>query len=59
MIRLRRDDFHDPHELAKLANTVGLSLDEFRREFEYLVSFEPPPLMMDERGERAAAAARR
>ena len=55
MIRLRRDDFHDPHELAKLANTVGLSLDEFRREFEYLVSFEPPPLMMDERGERAAA----
>ena len=56
MIRLRRDDFHDPHELAKLANTVGLSLDEFRREFEYLVSFEPPPLMMDERGERAAAS---
>ena len=55
MIRLRRDDFHDPHELAKLANTVGLSLDEFRREFEYLVSFEPPPLMMDERGERTAA----
>ncbi len=37
MIRLRRDDFEDPHELAKLANTVGLSLDEFRSEFEYLV----------------------
>ena len=55
MIRLRRDDFQDPHELAKLANTVGLSLDEFRREFEYLVSFEPPPLMMDEHGERAGA----
>ena len=55
MIRLRRDDFHDPHELAKLANTVGLSLDEFRREFEYLVSFEPPPLAIDSHGERAAA----
>ena len=33
MIRLRTDDFEDPHELAKLANTVGLSLDEFRSEF--------------------------
>jgi 6-phosphofructokinase 1 len=44
MIRLRRDDFEDPHELAKFAATVGLSLDEFRREFEYLIELEPPPL---------------
>src|SRR5207249_9778012 len=47
MIRLRRDDFEDPHELAKFAATVGLSLDEFRREFEYLIELEPPPLVWD------------
>ena len=51
MLRLRRDDFEDPHELATFAATVGLSLDEFRREFEYLVAHEPPPLDLDlERG---------
>jgi 6-phosphofructokinase len=53
MIRLRRDDFEDPHELAKFAATVGISLDEFRRRFEYLVDYEPPPLMMDAGGETA------
>jgi 6-phosphofructokinase 1 len=47
MIRLRRDDFEDPHELAKFAATVGLSLQEFRREFEYLIELEPPPLSLD------------
>jgi len=51
MIRLRRDDFDDPHELAKFAATVGVSLDEFRRQFEYLVEQEPPPFEMDARGE--------
>jgi ATP-dependent phosphofructokinase / diphosphate-dependent phosphofructokinase len=44
MIRLRRDDFADPHELAKFAATCGLSVDDFRRRFEPLVSTEPPPL---------------
>jgi 6-phosphofructokinase 1 len=44
MIRIRRDDFEDPHELAKFAATVGMTLEEFRREFEYLVADEPPPL---------------
>jgi ATP-dependent phosphofructokinase / diphosphate-dependent phosphofructokinase len=52
MIRLRRDDFEDPHELAKLAATAHLSLQEFRREFEYLIASEPPPLQVDERGEQ-------
>ena len=47
MIRLRRDDFEDPHELAKFAATAGLSLEEFRREFEYLIASEPPPLVID------------
>jgi 6-phosphofructokinase 1 len=51
MIRLRRDDFEDPHALAKMAATIGISIDEFRRQFEYLVGYEPPPLMMDPRGE--------
>jgi len=49
MIRLRRDDFEDPKELAKFAATAGLSLQEFRQEFEYLVQYEPPPLAMDAR----------
>jgi 6-phosphofructokinase 1 len=49
MLRLRRDDFNDPHELAKFAATAGLSLQEFRQEFEYLVEYEPPPLAMDAR----------
>jgi 6-phosphofructokinase 1 len=44
MLRLRRDDFDDPHELAKFAATLGLSLDEFRGEFGYLIEDEPPPL---------------
>jgi len=56
MIRLRRDDFDDPHELAKLAATSRLPPEEFRREFEYLIANEPPPLAMDERGERVTAS---
>jgi 6-phosphofructokinase 1 len=54
MIRLRRDDFQDPHELAKFAATCGLHLQEFRDEFEYLIEDEPPPLDL----EKDAAAAR-
>jgi 6-phosphofructokinase 1 len=44
MIRLRRDDFEDPHELAKFAATAGLSLQEFRQQFGALIDSEPPPL---------------
>src|SRR5437867_1585377 len=47
MIRIRRDDFDDPHELAKFAATVGLSLQEFRQQFEYLIDAEPPRLVVD------------
>jgi len=46
MIRLRRDDFDDPHELARFAATCGMTLAEFRAEFEYLVAAEPPPLVI-------------
>ena len=41
-----RDDFEDSHELAKFAATVGLNLDEFCREFQYLVEDEPPGLVV-------------
>ncbi len=51
MIRLRRDDFEDPHELAKFAATARMSLEEFRRQFEYLVDYEPPRLVVDAEGE--------
>jgi ATP-dependent phosphofructokinase / diphosphate-dependent phosphofructokinase len=56
MIRLRRDDFDDPHELAKFAATVGISLDEFRKQFGYLVEQEPPPFEMDAKGELHSAS---
>jgi 6-phosphofructokinase 1 len=46
MIRLRKDDFEDPHELAKFAATAGLTLDQFKKEFEYLVEHEPAPLQL-------------
>jgi 6-phosphofructokinase len=46
MIRLRRDDFEQPSELAKFAATAGLSVEEFRRQFEYLIEAEPPPLVI-------------
>ena len=46
MIRLRRDDFEDPRELAKFSATAGLSLQDFRSEFEYLIENELPPLVL-------------
>ena len=44
MIRLRRDDFEDPHELAKFAATANISIDKLRSNFEYLVEDEPPSI---------------
>ena len=38
MIRLRRDDFDDPHELAKYAATANLPLEKFHEQFYYLVA---------------------
>jgi 6-phosphofructokinase 1 len=37
MLRLNQSDFDDPHELAKYAATCGISLDEFRSQFYYLI----------------------
>lgn len=37
MLRLNQADFDDPHELAKYAATCGVSLDDFRKQFYYLI----------------------
>ena len=47
MLRLKKEDFSDLRELAKLAATCGRSLQQFREEFEYLVALEPPRLQID------------
>jgi len=46
MIRLRRDDFDQPAELQRFAATAGISVDEFRQQFTYLIETEPPPLVI-------------
>jgi 6-phosphofructokinase 1 len=37
MLRLNQADFDDPHELAKYAATCGISLEEFRKQFYYII----------------------
>jgi 6-phosphofructokinase 1 len=44
MIRLRRDDFENPHEIARFAAAAHISREEFCSQFEPLVQDEPPPL---------------
>lgn len=46
MLRIRRDDFHDPARLAALAAAARLDVPEFRSQFEYLVASEPPALVL-------------
>jgi 6-phosphofructokinase 1 len=48
MLRLRRDDFEHDERLVPLAAVAHLSVEAFRREFEYLVSDEPPALRLEE-----------
>ncbi|HSQ10753.1 MAG TPA: diphosphate--fructose-6-phosphate 1-phosphotransferase [Burkholderiaceae bacterium] len=45
MIRLRRDDFEEPLRLTKIAATAGMSVAQFRNEFESLTASELPPLV--------------
>ncbi|GIV03735.1 MAG: pyrophosphate--fructose 6-phosphate 1-phosphotransferase [Candidatus Binatia bacterium] len=56
MIRLRRDDFERPEEIARFARVAHLSPEEFRRQFEYLVELEPPPLVLPRPTWTAASA---
>jgi 6-phosphofructokinase 1 len=43
MLRLRRDDFDDPSELAKFGAVLGISIEEFQQQFSYLVENDPIP----------------
>jgi 6-phosphofructokinase 1 len=45
MIRLRRDDFEEPLRLSRIAETAGMSVDAFRKKFEYLIESELPPIV--------------
>ena len=40
MLRLTKEDFTDPHELAKYAATAGISLEEFRQRFHQVIEKE-------------------
>ena len=46
MIRLRRDDFEHPETVASFAEIAGISVDEFKKEFEPIVADERPPLII-------------
>ena len=37
MLRLNQADFDDPHELAKLAATAGISIEKFQQTFGYMI----------------------
>jgi hypothetical protein len=37
MIRLEASDFDDPRQLARLAEAAGLTPEQFRKRFGYLV----------------------
>jgi 6-phosphofructokinase 1 len=41
MLRLRKDDFEDPHDLARLAAIAHCGSDEFREQFGYVTADEP------------------
>lgn len=43
MLRLRKDDFDDSALLAGCARFMGISIDEFQEQFQYVVKHEPVP----------------
>jgi ATP-dependent phosphofructokinase / diphosphate-dependent phosphofructokinase len=47
MIRLKREDFDNLHDLAKLAATAHMTVDKFRSMFEYLTEHEPDSILPD------------
>ncbi len=56
MLRVRRDDFESPDELARLAATAKMTVDAFRRTFEPLVESELPALVLDTVGPNDGAS---
>ncbi len=48
MVRLQKEDFEDAHQLAMFAATAGVSIEQFRKDFEGLVQNEPPEIQLIE-----------
>jgi 6-phosphofructokinase len=46
MLRLKKEDFEDAHELARLAAVIGATPEEFKRQFRGLVQGEPTPMSL-------------
>jgi 6-phosphofructokinase 1 len=46
MLRLKKEDFDDARELARLAHTAGITPDEMKRQFRGLVQSEPGPMSL-------------
>ncbi|NIM18820.1 MAG: 6-phosphofructokinase [Candidatus Latescibacteria bacterium] len=57
MIRLDKDDFNDPHELAKFAATCRISIDEFRKRFNYLIENDLLYTVLEEKKKKKEAPA--
>lgn len=57
MLRLSEDDFNDPHELAKYAATAGISLEEFRKRFHYIIDNDMLYLLARQNAGRETGAA--
>jgi AraC-like DNA-binding protein len=47
MLRLRKEDFDDPHDVAKLAAIAHCSIAEFRERFSYVTADEPPAVITE------------
>jgi 6-phosphofructokinase 1 len=47
MLRLRKEDFEDPHDVAKLAAIAHCSSAEFRERFSYITAEEPPAVIAE------------
>ncbi|HYT64974.1 MAG TPA: diphosphate--fructose-6-phosphate 1-phosphotransferase [Vicinamibacterales bacterium] len=48
MLRLRKEDFEDPHDVAKLAEIAHCTIAEFRDRFAYVTAVEPPAVVAED-----------
>jgi 6-phosphofructokinase 1 len=46
MLRLKKEDFEDQHELARLAAAAGVTTEQFRKSFQSLVANDLPPMSL-------------
>ncbi len=49
MIRLSQEDFEDAHELAKFAAVCGISTEDFRNQFDYIIEKDMLYRILDEK----------